>query len=529
MKKVSLKVKIVAVVSVLTLVILPFAFWAFHGIISAISRFIVASASLKITLLATLAASILGYLAYLALENRDKAQSSLRYDRTSGKTEDELKAELSSVNKKYHSLTVGYSIFIAVAVLAATLLPSYGGYYRGVQIGKSTVITKKAQPEYLWRTPWTIAALSVTSRAGNIVGDFNIQDTTYLPGTSQYSTPVKARGFNPGFQTVVIQDNSNSTASSCVFTSQTPVSGGAFAKSLSRAISFIDKGLQYNSVDIWTYCDKKVAKMVVPVIRMSGQPESHPVPGGVVIYDGNDATLLKTVKAGTLPGPVYPMSLAAAQRTSLASTLGLVNKIFSRAGYETTDALGEGTEYPANVTEFLLAKKAGGWDYVTPLTPRGKSFTITAVSAISADHVTAGVLNTLTVHKLAVSREGNKALSDRVRAAFPQLGWAAGLELIEIIPTSSNTWDATLSNGRAVANRIAVDAQGSLCLQDVNGKTINCVSINGTAQTPTDSTGASVIDDTTLNPTSLTSLTNKQLAQLAVKLAAEQLRRATAG
>jgi hypothetical protein len=495
-----------------------FAFWAWHGLVSSTARWFMASASVKLFLLLL----ILAVAAFAAATVMSLRKEKLRYP-----TNEEARKDFDKARKSYRAyMTLGVTASI-LGVLVALVLPPFGGYYRSTVLADSVSTTDAPQATYEWRIPWTVAAASVTSRAGNVIGDFATGDTTYLPGLGVYSTPVQARGFAAGLSTAVIQSPSSSTASVCTFTSEAPVSSGMFAANLKRAISFVDPGLDFTASDTWVYCDGKNAKLVVPVIRMAGQPESYPVPAGVIIYDGANATLKSEVKAGELPGPVYPSSLAADQRSSLEASQGFWDKVMSRAGYETSEDT-DGDPNSGNVSEILL-KRAGGWDYVTPLTPRGKSFTVTAVAVVPADHVKAGEFNKLVVHKLTQPREGNQALADRVKAAFPQLGWAAGLQLVEVIPTSPTTWDATLSNGRAVANRVSVTADGTLCLQDTKGKTINCVTQDGAAQAPSNTTGAGEPTGSPVAPNAeLGTLTDAELAQLLADAAQEQLRRVNA-
>lgn len=477
-----------------------FAFWAWHGSVTAVGRIFMASASWKLVVVAL----VVGALALLAANMVGEEKKGLR------------------------RVSVAVAIVSLVAiVLGLLVVPMVGGYARSTALVESVSMTDDAQADYDWRTPWVVASRSASSRAGNVVGDFATDDTTFLPGSDSFSTPVAARGFVAGLGNVVVQQASSSTAKACTFASEAPKSGGMFAANLTRAISFVDPGLEFSASDAWVYCDGDKAKLVVPVIRMAGQPEAHPVPGGVVVYDGAQATLMTEVKSGELPGPVYPSSLAAAQRESMEVGSGLLDKVFGRAGFETSEDT-DGDPNSGNVSEILLAKKSGGWDYVTPLTPRGKSFTVTALASVPADHVKAGELNPLVVHRLAEPREGNQALADRVKAAFPQLGWAAGLQLVEVVPTSAGTWEASLVNGRAVANRVQVKADGAMCLLSAAGREISCVDASGSAQAPTDATGATPTSASVPASSDLDGLSDAELAQLALEVASEQLRRANA-
>lgn len=490
-----------------------FAFWAWHGSITAIARTVVASASLKLLLASAIVFAVALFVASIFNDRRDVY---LGPDASAKE-----RAHKAHANWGYRVFTGLWVGAVVAAILAVTIFPLIGGYHRATVVAQSAEYSNEGQPEYAWRTPWTVAAQSASSRAGNVVGDFINEDTTYLPALDQFVTPVKARGFSSGLSTVVVQDASKRTAEICTFASEAPVSGGFLGANLSRAISFVDAGLEFNAADAWVYCDGRLAKLVVPVMRMAGQPEATPVPAGVVIYDGANATVVDEVAPGTLPGPVYPSSLAAAQRDSLNASTGLLDAVFGRSGFETSEDT-DGDPNSGNVSEILLARADGGYDYVTPLTPRGKSFTVTAVSVVPADSVKAGQLNELTVFKLPTAREGNQAVADRIRGAFPQLNWASGLTIAEVVPTSATEWVATLTNGRVVSNRVIIAEDGSLCLTDPSGKQLSCVDASGSAQPSTTGT----TQPGSVPSGDLAALSDADLARLAVEVANEQLRRA---
>jgi hypothetical protein len=110
---------------------------------------------------------------------------------------------------------------------------------------------------------------------------------------------------------------------------------------------------------------------------MVGSPEGHPVPAGVLIFDGAGTVRhLPSVEAGALPGPVYPASLARAQRRASAG--------------ETGYGVAEGGLDAEN-------RASGGWDFVMPLTAPGSS-EVVATGIIAADHVTDGQLNPYVIY-----------------------------------------------------------------------------------------------------------------------------------
>ena len=76
-----------------------------------------------------------------------------------------------------------------------------------------------------------------------------------------------------------------------------------------------------------------------------------------------------------------------------------------------------------------------------------------------------------------------------------------------------------------MTNRVKISASGGLCLTDAQGAQLSCVTAAGTTQQPTGANGTgnvSISGD-------ITTLSDTELAQLSVKVAAEQLRRAQMG
>lgn len=468
--------------------------WVFPGSASAVWRTLVASAAWKVAL-ALIALTLTG--AIVLRRHRRKARVG-------------------------RLLVAG----VCLACAALSVMTALGQRARAVSLMASTETTEAAQPAYQWRQPWTVAAQAVPARAGSVVADFDTAATTYLPATGQFVTPGEGRGWFRGTSYVMVQSANSETGTVCQFAADVPKTGGWWAKNLRRAVAEVSWGLSFDPSDSWVYCDDGQARLVLPVTRWVGSLEQHQVPAGVLIWDGSTVEHRLAVKSGELPGPVYPMSLATAQRRSLDQSQGLWAGVTRRAGFETSEDV-DGDPNVGNPENLLLKRADGaGWDFVTPLTPRGKSFSVIAVATISADHVTDGQLNTYTVHRLVAAREGNSAVGDRVKAAFPDLGWAASLHLVEVVPTSATTWEATLANGRAVANRIRITQAGSMCLVSASGQVRRCVGQDGTVQNPTDANDADTSAGSSTTPgRNLRSLSDRQLAELAAAVAAEQLSR----
>jgi hypothetical protein len=109
----------------------------------------------------------------------------------------------------------------------------------------------------------------------------------------------------------------------------------------------------------------------------------------------------ESIKAGELPGPVYPVSLVSRQRDALkwAAGRGMKNSGPNDTGfgYEATDADAQ----TGNASEYLLKNAEDGRLYwVSPMTPRGDSQLFVAYMITRADEVNSGSLNHSDVYVL---------------------------------------------------------------------------------------------------------------------------------
>lgn len=494
--------------------------WALHGTWAAIIRWAFASTGGKVLLVGAGTALVCGWYALMASGLRHEVRS-LSYGYRLTDEERAERAEQQAQADRFEHRGIVLGIVTAVLMLLAIVAAIFGGQERGMATASKTVETSDPTVEYAYRSPWIVASATAQSRAGASIGDIAAGDTTYLPATDQYVTPVKNRETPAGYGAIIVQ-NADGSSESCEFKDSVPMDGGKFGMNLRRAVSWVSLSLSYNQDDVWVYCKDGKAVLVVPVTRFVGFPEGHRVPAGVVLFDGSSVEHRSSVEAGELPGPVYPMSLARSQRESLANRDGIWARVRDRAGYRTTADV-DGDPNAGNVSELLLARADGsGYDYVTPLTPPRGSTSIVAVSTIAADHVTDGELNELVIHQLETPRDGNETIDSTVRAAFPDLGWAAGLRLAEVLPLSPDKWVGTITTARAVVNRVTISTDGEVCLQDMAGKQLRCK--NGLADGDT-SGGV----DGSGSEREVEALTDEELIALQRRVAAEIERRLLEG
>lgn len=347
-------------------------------------------------------------------------------------------------------------------------------------------------------------------------------ETTYLPAEDLYTTPVYGRSFLGNTAEIVsqkIDERGVAQTNNCRFTADNQLSlHGYLHHNLKRAIVQKDFGIWIDANDAYGYCDGATPKIVVPITKASGFYPVIAVPAGVAVYDGStgEVTIVRDVADGSIPGPVYPNSLAERQREATKASGSIFDWLFNRAGYETT-ANDANDPNRGNAGEFTLSGDAGT-DFVTQVVNRGQSTGISAVMTTDADHLSDGQLNTLSIHRLNPPRDSNSNIASRSRGEFEELNWATpGFGIFEVIPTSDGKWSATVGLVQTITNRIEIGSDGQLCLFTATGQKLRC---SGEALDP----GKTPTEPTPV-PGDLSSLSDAELAQLGREVADEWTRR----
>lgn len=275
-------------------------------------------------------------------------------------------------------------------------------------------------------------------------------------------------------------------------------------------------------------------KVIVPVTELVGFYPAVEVPAGVVVYDtsNEDLELLEDVAAGDLPGPIYPISLAAKQREAMAAygdNASFFNWMRGRMGYELSKE--DGDPNGSNPAEIQLVTTDGRGAFVSPMAIRSKSGStrIAAIADVSSEEVKAGEYNTLTLHTYASQerRPTNAVVDDTIRAHYSELQqWANGLTVFEIVPTKDQEWVATLGYERAVTFRVRISADGTTTLETPEGDVIAQRDANGALVSDGASEGGDdvVVDN---SGAKLSELSDRELARLLQQLSQEVLTRAS--
>lgn len=420
---------------------------------------------------------------------------------------------------------------IAALLIGVMALVGYGQWrtWNQVTYYASTISTSDEEvPTFKERAPHSVAKRQATSNLSGINGQ--VGNTGYLADSDQYTTLVDRKGLmNPGYTAIISQNialTGQATGKPClVDDGARDRMDGWFGNSLTREIAAEGTTYIASKSDAWGYCDtvdgEPVPKVVVPLTKLKGWLAPVHVPAGVAVYDGStgDLEIMDEVKAGELPGPAVGLSHSERVNDSLKSFGGSYwSTLMSQTGL-TDDVKDEDDPNTGNSTNFSLAyKEADGSVFVSPFTSRASSRSIDAVSVLESGHVKAGEPATATLHRLDQARQSNAATADKIKADFSDLpGWATGLEIMEVIPVSSDEWAASIGLNQNVVYRVMIKADGSSCLGDALGEPIRCTG-DAAAGTPADSAPATGAAD-------LTGMTNEQLAQMQQDVTNEVLKR----
>lgn len=375
------------------------------------------------------------------------------------------------------------------------------------------------------RAPYQVATVQARPNLGDNPGD--IADTSYLASSDAYSTLVERRGMFEGYATVLTQSiplTGRGTGTTCEFSEQADRRiDGNFAGNLGRLIGTERRWVNWYDEDVYGYCDGTIPIVVVPLIEQDGLFVVTQRPAGVALYNGRTGALEFRDDTTGIPGPAYPMTLAAMQRQATHAIDGFDAWLWNRAGWETTE--GDDDTNSGNAAEFNLAVSDRA-TYVTPLTGRGSATSISAISTVPANGP-ATALAPLTVHRLDPDWLSPSAIVSRIRADYQDIPNWQQIKVMELAPTSGDRWVATLGNDQNVLYR--AEGTGDLggeeptCLLRADGSRIRCGTLadhngNGIGTQYGSGQNTPVPDD-------LTSLTPQQLADLQRRVADEVQRR----
>lgn len=362
----------------------------------------------------------------------------------------------------------------SIAVLALVGWGVYHAYLQDKDYAASVEVESSGPPAFGERVPFQVAEAMARPNLGDVPGD--ITDTSYLPDSDRFSNLVARRGWLSGYQTVLSQQipmqGRGESDQRCEFSAQADARIGSwFSHNLGRQIAKEARWLSWDADDAYAYCDGAAPKVVVPLKKQVGWLIVTERPAGVAVYDGKTGRITVSANA-SLPGPAYPLSLAADQREATAALGTFGDWLFNRAGWELPDD----EVNSGNDSEFTLKTNRGSV-YATPLTGRGSATSISVISVVPAK-VRSGGLAPLTVHRLKPSWVSPKAIVDKIKADYQDIPNWQNIKVYEVVPTGPGSWVATLGTGQNILYRVSgtgnLKGEKATCLHRADGTVIRC-------------------------------------------------------
>lgn len=439
-----------------------------------------------------------------------------------------------ALNRSYIYDLIVLSLLALIVCMAVLEYETQKNIYQHTAVVSQPKNDKATVSEYKYRAPLVVAEDQISSNI-NINGA--PEETTYIPSMDRFGTAVRKNGSFAGYGQVVFQQigaNGQSINAkgqvgnqNCSFNPKAKLRfGGALSANLKRAIIHKNSPVLIDEGDSYAYCDTDgTAMLIAPLKKITGFFHPYEVPAGIAVYNGSTGELkiVKDVKEGEYPGPVYPVSLAKQARNSTKASGTLWQYWQNQVGYSDTTGDSNDPNY-ANAGEFNLRRADNsGDDYVTPLVMKGRGSAITAVGTVASNKVTAGQLNKYTINVLPQARNANSAVASDLQSKWaPTVQWAnLQLRVFEIAPTGPNTWTATLGKDKNILYRVTINPDSSSCLFDTKGNKLKCISASGEVTGDTASTDNKTTAPSTGSTSDITKMTDDQLIDLQQKINAE--------
>lgn len=414
-------------------------------------------------------------------------------------------------------------------------------YHQDQVYAASVQVTATPTSEFGVRVPFEVSDAQVSSNLGDTQGD--VQPSMYVPEDASFSTLVEQRGWFSGYSTLLRQqisaDTGRNSPAKCGFDESRADAriGGWLSGNLGRLINEQRRWVNWDNGDAYGYCAPDGTPIVVvPLMRQVGVFVVTDEAAGVALYNGRTGQLDIRDNAAGIPGPTYPLSLAATQRESTPALGSLTDYFFGRVGWELPDE--EDSINSSNISEYVLADPQHRPVYVTPETVRGKATAISAVTVMSGTFTKPG-LAPIVVHRLDVPGHpvwlSPTAITQRVRAEFSDVfAVNRNADIFELAPTGPDTWVVTLGSPQNMLYRVTGrgDLTQPTCLFTLSGQQIRCGRVDdvgvatGGGQL---SGGAATATPPVQADSDLARLNEQQLVDLNRRVADELARRSTAG
>ncbi|MEO3781030.1 hypothetical protein ABGB16_30385 [Micromonospora sp. B11E3] len=367
----------------------------------------------------------------------------------------------------------------AVGLALGALWLVYGEYLQDRAYVTTMRVVTDPVPELTARAPYLVGKAQAAPNLGDVTGE--ITDVSYLPDSDRFAVLVERRGWLTGYEVGLVQEvplGGHSRAQQrCAFDVSAADAriGGWFTHNLGRKISAERRWVRFSADDAYVYCQGDTPVVVVPLKRQSGVLVVTERPAGVALYDGRTGRVTIADDTTKVPGPSYPISLAARQREGTAAVGGFADWWFERSGWDASeDGANEGNE-----SEFTLRYRDGGGRsaYVTPLTPQGEASSVVAVSTVPTRH-SGGGLAPLTVHRLSPTWSSPQAIVALIKAEYRDVCCWNDDQVFEVVPTGGSTWTATIGSEQSIRYRVEgrgqINGREATCLKNADGSLVRC-------------------------------------------------------
>ncbi|MFC9585674.1 hypothetical protein ACFVJ8_22995 [Streptomyces yangpuensis] len=358
----------------------------------------------------------------------------------------------------------------------------YGAYLQDRAYMATAQIVTDPVPALSARSPYVVGEAQAAPHLGDVTGE--IADITYLPDSDRFGTLVERRGWLAGYEVGLVQEvplgGSGRSQVRCPFDLEKADAriSGWFTHNLGRKISSVKRWVRFDAADAYVTCSDGTPVVVVPLKRQTGLFVVTERPAGVALYDGRTGKVTVTTDTTAVPGPSYPLSLAARQREGTAAVGGFSDWWFERSGWDASeDGANEGNESEFTLRYGDTSVGGAGSAYVTPLTPQGEASSVVAVSTVPTRHKGGG-LAPMTVHRLDPAWSSPKALVALIKAEYRDVCCYNDDQVFEVVPTGGSTWTATVGSEQNIRFRVEgrgpVDGREATCLKAADGALIRC-------------------------------------------------------
>lgn len=423
---------------------------------------------------------------------------------------------------------------ISVGILAVVWL-IVGGFFQGYMNDRAIYDISVNQEEgksaedmsFNQRVPFDVASAVSNRSLGDTSGEATGQVKS-VPATNIYTTSVVRRGIFQGYESVQSLNlplygtfNFEKSIKFCSYSEDAKLRVGGMginnniAPPAYRKVSAMNPTIKFNKADAFAICEGDTPMLYLPMTKIEYKGlAAYRAPAGVVTYNGKTAEMVYH-KDMTVDGlPIYPMSVATAQRESLNTKGGMWNYMIKAVGYETTAKDGDDVNSPNNADFALATKDTKETLYTSPLTPRGSSSSVVALSTVPSETVKNGQLNTLTVNEYKSPRQSPSTVASNIITSQLEGYRAAGMQVFEVIPSADGSWTASIGKDQSTLYRAIIQANGDTVLYGSDGKPINgkeSTPETGETPTPDISTGKNLAD---MNVDELKNLGNQIMTEL---------------